>query len=66
MREEAGGGDESSTKFHPDPHSNLQGYLTVLLDALKLHPGDWDQIVPKSLSYTVLVPVFVNCVRLMC
>lgn len=33
--EEAGGGDESSSKFHSDPRSNLQGYLT----ASQLQPG---------------------------
>lgn len=64
VREEAGRGDESSTKFHSDPHSNLQSCLTVLTDALQLHPGVWDEILPKHLSYTVLVPVLVNCVML--
>lgn len=37
--EEAGGGDESSTKFHSDPHSNLQHYLTVLLHSVS-HVSD--------------------------
>lgn len=65
MREEAGRGDESSTKFHSDPHSNLQGYLTVLTDALQLLLGVKDQMVPKYLHLTVLAPVLIHCVRLM-
>lgn len=50
-----------SRKFHSDPHSNLQGYLTVLLHSfgkvLEM------KFVPRRLCCAAPVPVLVNCVK---